>query len=76
MKQYPPKVKVVEIKRVVYDETFEDVKYSEYVKQHTNTKLVVMLELADSEWKERYENYKTTVNDLESLMKSQKEDTN
>ena len=75
MKQYPPKVKVVEIKRVVYDETFEDVKYSEYVKQHTNTKLVVTLELADSEWKERYENYKTTVNDLESLTKSQKEDT-
>ena len=32
MKQYPPKVKVVEIKRVVVDETFEDVKYSEYVK--------------------------------------------
>lgn len=74
MKQYPPKAKVVEIKRVVYNETFEDVKYSEYVKQHTNTKLVVTLELADSEWKERYENYKTTVNDLESLTKSQKED--
>lgn len=76
MKQYPPKAKVVEIKRVVYNETFEDVKYSEYVKQHTNTKLVVTLELADSEWKERYENYKTTVNDLESLTKSQKEDAN
>ncbi len=76
MKQYPTKVKVVEIKRVVYNETFEDVKYSEYVKQHTNTKLVVTLELANSEWKERYENYKTTVNDLESLTKSQKEDTN
>lgn len=76
MKQYPPKVKVVEIKRVVVDETFEDVKYSEYVKQHTNTKLVVTLELADSEWKERYENYKTTVNELESFTKSQKEDTN
>lgn len=76
MRQYPPKVKVVEIKRVVYDETFEDVKYAEYVKKHTNTKLVVTLELADSEWKERYKNYKTTVNDLESLTKSQKEDTN
>lgn len=76
MKQYPPKVKAVEIKRVVLDETFEDVKYSEYVKQHTNTKLVVTLELVDSEWKERYENYKNTVNDLESLTKSQKEDAN
>lgn len=76
MRQYPPKVKVVEIKRVVYDEKFEDVKYSEYVRQHTNTKLVVTLELADSEWKEHYKNYKTTVNDLESLTKSQKEDTN
>lgn len=76
MKQYPPKVKVVEIKRVVVDETFEDVKYSEYVKKHTNTKLVMTLELVDSEWKDSYENYKNTVNDLESLTKSQKEDVN
>lgn len=76
MKQYPPKVKVVEIKRVVMDETFEDVKYSEYVKKHTNTKLVMTLELVDSEWKDSYENYKNTVNDLESLTKSQKEDAN
>lgn len=76
MKQYPPKVKVVEIKRVVVDETFEDMRYSEYVKKHTNTKLVVTLELVDLEWKERYEDYKHTVNDLESLTKSQKEDTN
>ena len=76
MKQYPPKVKVVEIKRVVYDETFEDVKYAEYVKKHTNTKLVVTLELVDYEWKERYENYKNTVDDLESLTKSKKEDAN
>lgn len=76
MKQYPPKVKVVEIKRVVTDETFEDVKYSDYVKKHTNTKLVVTLEPVDSAWKERYENYKNTVNDLESLTKSQKGETN
>lgn len=76
MKQYPPKVKVVEIKRVVVDETFEDVKYSEYVKKHTNTKLVMTLELVDSDWKDSYENYKNTVNDLESLTKSQKEDAN
>lgn len=76
MKQYPPKVKVAEIKRVVYDETFEDVKYAEYVKKHTNTKLVVTLELVNSEWKERYENYKNTVDDLESLTKSKKEDAN
>lgn len=72
MKQYPPKVKVVEIKRVVYNETFEDVKYSEYVKRHANTKLVVTLEVVDVEWKEHYENYKNTVNDLESLTKSQR----
>lgn len=76
MKQYPPKVKVVEIKRVVYDETFEDVKYSEYVKRHVNTKLVVTLEVVDVEWEERYENYKNTVNDLESLTKSQRGCTN
>ena len=76
MKQYPPKVKVVEIKRVVVDETFEDVKYSEYVKKHTNIKLVMTLELVDSDWKDSYENYKNTVNDLESLTKSQKEDAN
>lgn len=76
MRQYPPKVKVVEIKRVVYDEKFEDVKYSEYVKKHTNTKLVVTLELVDSGWKERYKNYKNTVSDLESLTKSQKGDNN
>lgn len=76
MKQYPPKVKVVEIKRVVYNETFEDVKYSEYVKRHANTKLVVTLEVVDVEWKERYENYKNTVNDLESLTKSQRGYTN
>lgn len=76
MKQYPPKVKVVEIKRVVYNETFEDVKYSEYVKRHVNTKLVVTLEVVDVEWKERYENYKNTVNDLESLTKSQRGCTN
>lgn len=76
MKQYPPKVKVVEIKRVVVDETFEDVKYSEYVKKHTNTKLVMTLELVDSDWEDSYENYKNTVNDLESLTKSQKEDAN
>lgn len=76
MKQYPPKVKVVEIKRVVMDETFEDVKYSEYVKKHTNTKLVMTLELVDSEWKDSYENYKNTVDDLESLTKSKKEDAN
>ena len=47
-------------------------KYAEYVKKHTNTKLVVTLELVDSEWKERYENYKNTVDDLESLTKSKK----
>ena len=76
MKQYPPKVKVVEIKRVVYNETFEDVKYSEYVKRHFNTKLVVTLEVVDVEWEERYENYKNTVNDLESLTKSQRGCTN
>ena len=76
MRQYPPKVKVVEIKRAVYDEKFEDVKYSEYVKKHINTKLLVTLELVDVEWKERYENYKNTVNDLESLTKLQKEDAN
>ena len=76
MKQYPPKVKVTEIKRMVLDETFENAKYSEYVKSHTNTKLVVTLELVDLSWKERYENYKNTVNDLESLTKSQKEDAN
>lgn len=34
------------------------------------------LELVDSEWKDSYENYKNTVNDLESLTKSQKEDVN
>lgn len=76
MKQNQPRVKVVEIKRVVLDETFEDVKYLEYVKKHTDTKLVVTLELVDSEWKERYENYKKTVNDLEILTKSQKGDAN
>ena len=76
MKQYPSKVKVLEVKRVSVDETFENVRYSEYVKQRTNTKLVVTLELVDSGWKEHYDNYKHTVNDLESLTKSQKEDTN
>lgn len=76
MKHYLPKVKVTEIKRMVLDETFENGKYSEYVKSHTNTKLVVTLELVDSSWKERYENYKNTVNDLEGLTKSQKEDAN
>lgn len=74
MKQNQPKVKVVEIKRVVTDETFEDVKYPEYVKNHTNTKLVVTLELVDSNWKEELEAYRKTVNDLESLTKLQKED--
>lgn len=51
-------------------------KYSEYVKKYTNTKLVITLELVDSEWKERYENYKNTVDYLESLTKSKKEDAN